>query len=223
MLFQPQCSKRENWLSKGQIWPSRRIRVTEVFMENGPQLMPTRTVSRLALALATTALALGCATQKSSSTPSWPEQPSPSYPNPLAEAKPTAPPETLDEPQTHEQPMGAPSSSLAKEYNGKKALETLSGKATYYADSLAGNHTANGDVYDPKKFTAAHKKLPFGTVVRVVREDNGAVTYARINDRGPFGPKDRIIDLSKAAAKELDMMKAGVVGVRVEIVQRPKK
>src|SRR5690606_15659747 len=115
-----------------------------------------------------------------------------------------------------------PSASLlAKEYAGKKSLETLSGKATYYADSLAGNSTASGEVYDPKEHTAAHKKLPFGTVVRVVREDTSAVTYARINDRGPFGEKDRIIDLSRAAAEELDMMKAGVVSVRVEVVDKP--
>ena len=122
--------------------------------------------------------------------------------------------------------LGAPgagsSSALAKQYEGKKALQTLEGKATYYADSLAGNHTASGEPYDPELFTAAHKKLPFGTVVRVVRRDNGQTTYVKINDRGPFGAKDRIIDLSKAAARELDMLGAGVVGVRVEVVERPE-
>jgi rare lipoprotein A len=97
----------------------------------------------------------------------------------------------------------------------------LEGKASYYADSLAGNHTANGDIYDPKKHTGASRDLPFGTVVRVVRKDNGRSTQVRINDRGPFGKKRRIIDLSRAAAEDLDMIRAGVVDVRVEVLEEP--
>ena len=118
----------------------------------------------------------------------------------------------------------SPSSSrLRSTYGGKKPLKTLNGKATYYADSLAGNLTANGDIYNPAKFTAAHRQLRFGTIVRVTRKDNGKTTYARVNDRGPFSRQDRIIDLSKAAAQELGMMKVGVVPVRVEILERPRK
>ena len=79
---------------------------------------------------------------------------------------------------------------------------------------------ANGDVYDPRKHTAAHRKLPFGTVVRVTRRDTGAVTYVTINDRGPFGSNQRIIDLSRAAAEDLAMMKAGVVDVLVEVLDK---
>lgn len=170
-------------------------------------------------------ISLGCAPQ-TSQMPAWPEQPSPSYPTPDGStevAKPAAELDTdLDTPAPEQKsPPAASGSSLAKEYDGKKSLDTLKGKATYYADSLAGNHTANGDIYDPMLFTGAHKKLKFGTIVRVIREDNGAVTYIRINDRGPFGSADRIIDLSKAAAQELDMMRAGVVTVRVEILERP--
>ena len=56
----------------------------------------------------------------------------------------------------------------------------------------------------------------------MVRQDTGAVTYAVVNDRGPFGKKTRIIDLSRAAARDLDMIRAGVVKVRVEVVERPK-
>jgi rare lipoprotein A (peptidoglycan hydrolase) len=162
-----------------------------------------------------------CSSNPGLNEPAWPEQPSPSYPDPRAEADRSPANQDLDD--SKQAPAnGAPAGSmLAKEYAGKEALETLNGKATYYADSLAGNSTASGDPYDPKDFTAAHKKLAFGTVVRVVREDTGAVTYARINDRGPFGEKDRIIDLSRAAAEELDMMKAGVVSVRVEVVNKP--
>ncbi|NLE84969.1 MAG: septal ring lytic transglycosylase RlpA family protein [Myxococcales bacterium] len=101
-------------------------------------------------------------------------------------------------------------------------METFSGKATYYADSLAGNSTASGEPYDPKLHSAAHRKLPFGTVVRVTRQDTGAVTYVRVNDRGPFGSRDRVIDLSRAAAEELEMLRAGVVPVRVEVLDRPR-
>ena len=176
-------------------------------------------VGSLAFALALS----GCAKQPGVEAPAWPEQPSPSYPDATAESEPEKEsPSQLDEPHK-EAPVAAPAASLAKRYDGKKPLETLDGKASYYADSLAGNHTANGDVYDPKEFTAAHKKLPFGTIARVIREDTGAVTYVRINDRGPFGDQARIIDLSKAAAQQLDMMKAGVVNVTVEIVEKPEK
>ncbi len=113
------------------------------------------------------------------------------------------------------------SDDLAKRFDGKPALTTLSGEASYYADSLAGNSTASGEPYRPHLHSAAHRKLPFGTVVRVVRKDTGATTYAVVNDRGPFGGRGRIIDLSRAAAKDLDMIRAGVVSVRVEVVQRP--
>ena len=91
------------------------------------------------------------------------------------------------------------------------------GRASYYADSLAGNSTASGEPYDPRAFTAAHRTLPFGTWVLVSRPGKAAVRV-RINDRGPFGKQDRIIDLSRAAAEELDMMRAGVVDVTVQIV-----
>jgi rare lipoprotein A len=89
------------------------------------------------------------------------------------------------------------------------------GKATYYADSLAGRRTASGERYDPKAFTAAHRSLPFGTVVRVVRVDDGREVTVRINDRGPFAGEERVIDLSRAAAERIGMLRAGVVPVRV--------
>ncbi len=171
-----------------------------------------------------------CGASQQPERPAWPAQPAPSYPAPAEPQGPTA--------GVSEQTPGAggslakaappgaeggPSSPLAARFEKKRAIQTLRGKATYYADSLAGNHTANGDVYDPKKHSAAHRKLPFGTIVRVTRVDNGAVTYVRINDRGPFGGGGRIIDLSKAAAKDLEMLRAGVVQVRVEVLERPKK
>jgi rare lipoprotein A len=104
---------------------------------------------------------------------------------------------------------------------GERVAEVLEGRASYYADSLAGNRTASGERYDPKALTAAHRDLPFGTRVRVVRQDNRKSVVVRINDRGPFGKRARIIDLSRAAAEQIDMVRAGVVQVRVEVLAGP--
>jgi rare lipoprotein A len=108
---------------------------------------------------------------------------------------------------------------LLAQYEGQAPKRVLQGKATYYGDSLAGNKTANGDVYDPRGFTAAHRTLPFNTIVRVVRLDTQRYVYVRINDRGPFGNAQRIIDVSKIAAERLGMLRAGVVRVRVEVLE----
>lgn len=98
-----------------------------------------------------------------------------------------------------------------------------SGKATYYGLRYkSGRKTASGKAYDKNKLTAAHKTLPFGTVVRVTNKKNGKTVDVEITDRGPFGP-GRIIDLSVAAAKELDMMKAGVVPVIISVLKIPIK
>lgn len=108
---------------------------------------------------------------------------------------------------------------LLARYEGKRAVETLTGKATYYANSLAGRKTASGEPYEPTVFSAAHRTLPFGTVVRVVRTDTNKYVYVRITDRGPFAGGGRIIDLSYVAAQRLGMIRAGVVPVRVEVLR----
>jgi rare lipoprotein A len=94
----------------------------------------------------------------------------------------------------------------------------LHGKATWYADSLHGRTTASGEKYDKHAFTAAHRTLPFGTRVEVTNLSNGESVIVTINDRGPFGSEERIIDLSRAAAEEIDMIEAGVVDVTVRIL-----
>ena len=109
--------------------------------------------------------------------------------------------------------------SLYSAYDKAPALETQVGTAAYYSDKLAGRKTASGQRYDPRAFTAAHRKLPFDTVVRVVRLDDGRHVYVRITDRGPFGERKRIVDLSKIAAERLDMLRSGVVDVRLEVVR----
>jgi len=119
-------------------------------------------------------------------------------------------------------PVVLPASSsneLDARYAEHEVLEVLHGRASYYSDRLAGRHTANGDRYRPELYTAASRDLPFGTIVRVVREDGRAVTV-RVNDRGPFGDHSRILDLSRAAAEQIDMIHAGVVTIRAEILER---
>ncbi len=96
------------------------------------------------------------------------------------------------------------------------------GKASYYADSLAGRSTASGEPYAPQMFTAAHLEWPFGTVVDVTRRDTGATARVRINDRGPFAGRDRIIDLSRRAAEQIGMIRAGVVDVELRVISAPR-
>lgn len=97
-------------------------------------------------------------------------------------------------------------------------VRIVRGQATYYADRFHGRTTASGERFDQQAMTAAHRRLPFGTRVRVTNRNNGASVVVRINDRGPFGDRRRIIDLSRAAAEKLGMIRAGVVPVRVEVL-----
>ena len=90
-----------------------------------------------------------------------------------------------------------------------------SGMASWYGPGFHGKATANGERYDQNDRTAAHRTLQMPSVVRVTNLDNGNSTVVRINDRGPFG-RNRVLDLSRAAATDLDMMKSGVVRVRIE-------
>jgi rare lipoprotein A len=88
------------------------------------------------------------------------------------------------------------------------------GKASWYK---MGTKTASGERYDPMGITAAHPTLPFDTKVRVTNEASGESVVVRINDRGPFG-KDRIIDLSQGAAQEIDLVRAGIARVSIEVL-----
>lgn len=102
----------------------------------------------------------------------------------------------------------------------KPARKVIRGQATYYADSLAGNHTANGERYDPGVLSAAHLSLPFGTRLRVTRTDmrSSPVVCVRVNDRGPYGNPSYILDLSRRAADRLRMIRAGVVPVNIDVL-----
>ncbi len=91
------------------------------------------------------------------------------------------------------------------------------GSASWYGVPFHGRRASNGEIYDMNKLTAAHRTLPFETMVRVTNLNNGKSTVVRITDRGPF-VDNRIIDLSLAAAREVDSVGAGVVPVRVEVL-----
>jgi rare lipoprotein A len=92
------------------------------------------------------------------------------------------------------------------------------GIASYYAEEFHGRKTSNGETFDMNALTAAHQTLPFGTLVRVINKTTGTSVVVRINDRGPF-LKDRIIDLSRAAAEKIGMIGPGTAEVHLEILE----
>jgi rare lipoprotein A len=135
---------------------------------------------------------------------------------------------SIDEPQTdirsHESSSAAiiPRSPETQEAS-PSTLPALTpsiigtGLASWYGAKHHGKRTASGEIFDQNKFTAAHRTLPWGSIVRVTNLDNGKSVEVRINDRGPF-TKARIIDLSRAAARALGMVQSGVSPVRMELL-----
>lgn len=103
------------------------------------------------------------------------------------------------------------SASAAQEY----------GIASVYSTKFQGNRTASGELFNHKSYTAAHRTLPFGTLVKITRTDNGKSVVVRINDRGPF-VSDHVTDISKAAAAKLEFGGNDDVRVKIEQVNDPK-
>ncbi|HET6332943.1 MAG TPA: septal ring lytic transglycosylase RlpA family protein [Polyangiales bacterium] len=108
-------------------------------------------------------------------------------------------------------------------YYDKRALFVLTGIASYYGDQFNGRSTANGERYDPDAYTAAHRTLPFGTIIRVTRKTTGDWVLVRVNDRGPYGKRKRLLDLSKQAARRLGMLHDGVAQIRAEVLEVGQK
>ena len=101
----------------------------------------------------------------------------------------------------------------------REAYESIGqGEASYYGHELAGNRTASGERFNPQALTAAHRSLPMGTRLRVTNMANGRSVVVRINDRGPF-VRSRIIDVSLAAAREIQMVRSGKAQVKLEILR----
>lgn len=111
------------------------------------------------------------------------------------------------------------SCGVVKRTSSEKSGQIIgSGIASWYGPNFHGKLTANGERYDMNAYTAAHKTLPFNTVLRVDNVENGKSVVVRINDRGPYIP-NRIIDLSRRAAEELDMISSGTASVRLLLVR----
>ena len=101
-------------------------------------------------------------------------------------------------------------------YNQLGYVQT--GKASYYAEKFHGRLTANGERFNMYDMTCAHKKIQFNSLLEVTNLNNGKKIIVRVNDRGPFAPH-RIIDLSKGAAKNIDMIRDGVVNIKIKIIR----
>ncbi len=98
---------------------------------------------------------------------------------------------------------------------GEGKVETETGIASFYGDEFNGRKTASGEVFNQSKLTAAHKKIAFGTIVKITNLSNNKTVTVKINDRGPF-VHGRIIDLSKAAARQIDLIAPGTAKVKIE-------
>ena len=109
-------------------------------------------------------------------------------------------------------------SAAAPKTDSRWAGYTQSGKASYYASKFQSRKTASGELYDQAKKTAAHRKLPFGTKIRVTNTKNGKSVTVRVNDRGPF-VKGRIVDLSASAFSRIAEMNAGIIDVKIEVIE----
>jgi rare lipoprotein A len=150
----------------------------------------------LAQALAAAALASGCAGR---------QEPTPGFYPPI--------------PETHAAPARAPIPLTATD---APPSAYQAGIASWYGAELAGRRTASGERFDPRAMTAAHRGLPFDTWVEVRRVDTGRTVRVRINDRGPNARDSRrVIDLSRRAAEQLDMIREGMVKVEIRLVRGP--
>jgi rare lipoprotein A len=164
-----------------------------------------------ALLYLSTQLLLGCAGRR----PIADRQPAPAPPAPASA-------ETIDSTKrdTSVSPSPAPPSRPKRTKPAQEPAPvgyTEEGNASWYGNPFHGRRSSNGEVYDMYKLTAAHRTLPFETMVRVTNLNNGKTTTVRITDRGPF-VDNRIIDLSQAAAREIESIGPGVVPVRVEVL-----
>lgn len=98
------------------------------------------------------------------------------------------------------------------------AMAVQDGLASYYSDEFQGRKTSSGEIFDNGRLTAAHRTYPFGTVVLVTNLETEQAVEVRINDRGPVKP-ERVIDLTRAAARKVGIERKGVGRVRIEVVQ----
>src|SRR5579883_3041588 len=170
---------------------------------------------KTAIALAVGALALaGCAHKKYARAVPAPPPPAPAASSAPEKTSPTTSQQKSARNREAPEPRTIPSTRPAP----LPGSET--GIASWYGHPYHGRPAANGEIYDMEQMTAAHRTLPFDTVVRVTNLKNDKSVEVRINDRGPF-VDNRIIDLSHAAAQAIDMIGPGTAQVRMDIVRLP--
>jgi rare lipoprotein A len=134
----------------------------------------------------------------------------PEKPPPRPQNLPPRKPPVVIKPEKTAHPLDPAKISTANAYQ--------IGMASYYGKKFHGRKTANGEVFNMYKLTAAHRVLPLGTRIKVTRMDNGHWVEVKVNDRGPF-IEGRVLDLSFAAALELEMVQAGTAKIMIEIVK----
>lgn len=172
-------------------------------LRSGRVLHPTPLAAIAILALLF--LLTGCGGRKNAKAQ---VPPPPSIPTAEVPAPPGAPPAAEENPA----PISGPP--------GTQPISVETGLASWYGAPYHNRRGSNGEVYNMNAMTAAHRTLPLGSIVRVTNVKTGHSALVRITDRGPFIP-GRILDLSLAAAKKVDVWQAGVCQVRVEVLQTP--
>jgi rare lipoprotein A len=163
----------------------------------------------LAVLLFTVLLLPGCGHPKQARVNPPPPPPEPSS------TEPSAPPHTGNKNEDTDADIAEPTIPV-----DAKPLATEVGRASWYGPPYHNRVGSNGEVYNMHAMTAAHRTLPLGSVVRVTNLKTGHAALVRITDRGPFIP-GRVLDLSLAAARKLDVYQPGVAEVRVEVMQTP--
>jgi rare lipoprotein A len=116
-------------------------------------------------------------------------------------------------------PSDARAASRSSAHGRHEKLGKQTGMASFYGRECKGQRTASGERFDPNQLTAAHRTLPFGTLLKVTNLDNGRHVVVRVNDRGPYA-RNRVLDLSRAAARKLGFEREGTAYVRLQVVKR---
>ena len=115
-----------------------------------------------------------------------------------------------------------PATARSAESNDTETIQF--GLASWYGPGFHGEETASGKIFDQREMVAAHRSLPFGTVIRVTNLENGRRVTLRVIDRGPYGRnfrKGTVVDVSRGAARRLGFIKKGLVRVRLEVIREP--
>ena len=156
-------------------------------------------------------------------SPSAPSESQPAIPSTDELPAPTVPSEIPPIATVPSTPQTEPAPPIASIPAPGEPTMMETGLASWYGPKFHGRRTANGEVFNQEKFTAAHRTLPWGSRVKVTNLDNGKSVDVRINDRGPFGKGGRIIDVSRAAARALGMVARGIITVRIEWLSDSEK